>query len=1025
MKQIIELLLGRRAALLYLAGFAIAVGVATFVENDFGTDTAQKVIYKATWFETLLFLFAASLVYNINAFKMIQRRRWTVLTFHLAMIIILLGSAFTRFFGYEGTMHIREGSSSNTFLSRETHLGFQFEVGGQTYSVDREVLFATLGTNQYEEVFEIEDHTIEVSLLEFMANPVVELRESDRGKPTLKVVFGGANGRSEYYLSPGDRRMIQGVPFDFSGFNSDQTFSLRWAGDSLSFRTDVPVIERVMATGSIDTLNPGTWHPLHLRALYRSSYGAFVFGDFMPSGQMNYASGDSKLLNSSKVALRMSVTIDGNTDELLVTGQKGFEGSYARTRLGDVGTAIRYGSEPVEVPFALELLDFEMTRYPGTNSPESFASEVVIHDEELGVHEPFRIYMNHILDYRGFRFFQSSYDRDEMGTYLSVNHDSLGTWTSYLGYALLTLGMLLTLFSKNTRFGELRQRITRLRSKESATAILLLFSIGVAMGQTPSIAEIDADHARGFSELIVQDVRGRMKPMHTLSREILRKVHGSETWEGRTADQVVLSQWADPNAWYGIPFIKLGKSEPLRNLLGVDGERAAYRDFFDAEGSYKLSEEVTQANLKEATEKGVYEKSLISVDERVNIMNMVFSGMLFRLVPIPDHPGQHWSSAGRHGSEHPSEMAQRFFSAYREALRTSAREGQFNDADLLIQDLDRYQHEVGGELLPSEAKRNAEIKLNEWKPFNKLSVIYLMLGLVFLTLLFTQVFRERPMNSRAIRVVTTLLILAFAFHTVGLAMRWYVSGRAPWSNGYESMIYIAWTSTLAGVLFARKSAGALAATNILASVVLLIAMLSYLNPEITPLVPVLKSYWLTIHVSLEAGSYGFLMLGAIIGLINLLLIVTSSKKRWKRTRLKVEELSAISEITITAGLFMLSIGTYLGGVWANESWGRYWGWDAKETWALVSILVYAVILHMRFIPALRNLFAFNVGTLVGLASVIMTYYGVNYYLSGLHSYAAGDPVPIPQWVYVAVISLAALGTAAYIRWRGLRLRRDS
>ena len=197
-------------------------------------------------------------------------------------------------------------------------------------------------------------------------------------------------------------------------------------------------------------------------------------------------------------------------------------------------------------------------------------------------------------------------------------------------------------------------------------------------------------------------------------------------------------------------------------------------------------------------------------------------------------------------------------------------------------------------------------------------------------------------------------------------------------------------------------------------------MLSYLNPEITPLVPVLKSYWLTIHVSLEAGSYGFLMLGAIIGLINSLLIATASRQRWKKTRPKIEELSAISEITLTAGLFMQSVGTYLGGVWANESWGRYWGWDAKETWALVSILVYAVILHMRFIPAFRNMFAFNVGTLFGLVSVIMTYYGVNYYLSGLHSYAAGDPVPIPQWVYIAVISLVLLSSVAYMRWRRLR-----
>jgi len=243
-------------------------------------------------------------------------------------------------------------------------------------------------------------------------------------------------------------------------------------------------------------------------------------------------------------------------------------------------------------------------------------------------------------------------------------------------------------------------------------------------------------------------------------------------------------------------------------------------------------------------------------------------------------------------------------------------------------------------------------------------------------------------------------------------LRWYVSGRAPWSNGYESMIYIAWTTTLAGILFTRKSIGGLAATMVLASTVLLIALLSYLDPEITPLVPVLKSYWLTIHVSLEAGSYGFLLLGAIIGLLNLVLMAFATQKNKINVKRVVTEMSYISEMTLIGGIIMLSTGTYLGGIWANESWGRYWGWDAKETWALVSILVYAFILHMRLVPGLKSLLAFNIATLFGLSTIIMTYFGVNYYLSGLHSYAAGDPIPVPNWVYGLAISFIAIGLLA-------------
>jgi cytochrome c-type biogenesis protein CcsB len=323
--------------------------------------------------------------------------------------------------------------------------------------------------------------------------------------------------------------------------------------------------------------------------------------------------------------------------------------------------------------------------------------------------------------------------------------------------------------------------------------------------------------------------------------------------------------------------------------------------------------------------------------------------------------------------------------------------------------------------MPSEAKLKTEIWLNKSKVFNRLALYYFTLGLLFLILLFYTVFRPNSGIERLQNLFIVLVLLGFVAQTTGLGLRWYVSGRAPWSNGYESMIYIAWTATLAGILFTRRSLGGMAATLVLSGTVLLIAMLSYLDPEITPLVPVLRSYWLTIHVSLEAGSYGFLMLGAIIGFINLMLFAVMRETNKKRILRIIKEMSYISEMTLIGGIVMLSVGTYLGGVWANESWGRYWGWDAKETWALVSILVYAFILHMRLVPGLKSLFAFNFATLFGLSSVIMTYFGVNYYLSGLHSYAAGDPVPIPTWVYFAVAIMALMSALAYWRKRAVGL----
>jgi len=303
--------------------------------------------------------------------------------------------------------------------------------------------------------------------------------------------------------------------------------------------------------------------------------------------------------------------------------------------------------------------------------------------------------------------------------------------------------------------------------------------------------------------------------------------------------------------------------------------------------------------------------------------------------------------------------------------------------------------------------------------FKRLALLNTLIGLGFLISLFIYIFRSKPLPQVLIKSLVIVSVVSFIVHTIGLGLRWYVSERAPWSNGYESMIYIAWTAVLAGLIFNRKSMGAMSATFILSGITLFIAHLSFLNPEITPLVPVLKSYWLTIHVSLEAGSYGFLLLGGIIGYLNLLIYATANLKSKEKSYQTIEQLTKLSEITITGGLLMLSIGTYLGGVWANESWGRYWGWDAKETWALVSVLVYAFILHMRFIPKFRGNFAFNVASIVGFASVLMTYYGVNYYLSGLHSYAAGDPVPIPQWVYWAVALVMV--TISFAKWKESKL----
>lgn len=1030
LKRIFNPLFNTRAAGLYMILFAFAIGLATFIENDFGTSSAQKVIFKAWWFELLLLLFGICILVNIFRFRMIQLKKWTVLTFHFSMIVILLGAGVTRYFGYEGIMHIRENEAANNFLSADTYLKFEVIQKKNKYEFDEPVLFATLGNNHWEESYLLGNDLIEVEVKEFIPNPKQLLKESLDGLPILKIVVAGMSGREEYFIRQGETKKIRNLVYNFKERPMADAINLAYRNDSLLINANRVLTQTIMATQQKDTLQPSIhYHPLMLRSLYSDGINNFVFGAFQEQGKVEVVSEDPKVKGESMTALVMDVSVNGQKEEVYVYGKKGLPGRPTIFNLNGISMAIAYGAKQIFLPFSLKLYDFILEKYPGTDSASSYASEVQLIDERSNLREDHRIYMNHILDYEGYRFFQSSFDKDEQGTYLSVNHDFWGTWISYLGYFLLTVGMFMSFFSKKTRFYQVMQKIKKIRAQGASFTFLLFVTVCMfysnemtaqkSINPIPIEYSVAEHHADQFSKLVVQDHKGRMKPVHTLSREVMRKLAGKESLYGLSADQILLGMLSNKQDWYDVPMIKLGKHEEIRKQLGVNGKMAAYNDFFEVTGAYKFKDEVRRAYNLQPIDRGVYEKELMKLDERVNIAGMVYSGRLLKIIPVPNDPNNTWiSSMVEHGLEGINQpVAKRFFSAYIPALQEATANKDYAFVNKLITELEEYQKTKGTSVMPSNLQVKAEILLNQLNPFGRLAVYNILLGLVFLFFMFFSVFKPNKKMTLAYKILFGLVLLGFAFHTFGLGVRWYVSGRAPWSNGYESMIYIAWTSTLAGLIFARKSFGGLAATMVLSATVLLVATLSSLDPEITPLVPVLKSYWLTIHVSLEAGSYGFLMLGAIIGLINLILMIFLTERNKKNIHRMVKEMSYISELTLMGGLFMVSVGTYLGGVWANESWGRYWGWDAKETWALVTILVYAFILHMRIIPKMNGLYAYNLATIFGWASVIMTYYGVNYYLSGLHSYAAGDPVPIPQWVYLVVIGVLIVSGLAYMKKR--------
>ncbi len=1028
-KKYLTPIFNTRAAGLYILLFAGSIAIATFIENDYGTSSAQKVIFKSWWFELLLLLFSITIVVNIFKFRMIQQKKWSLLIFHGAIIIILIGAGITRYFGFEGVMHIRENDSSNSFLSFNTFLKFEVKKNGETFKFDEEVLFASLGNNNWHESYLIEGDLIDVQVKEFIPNPKQVLTTSMEGKPTLMIVVAGTNGREEYFISKGQTKRIRNIIYNFKDAQLPQAININFVNDSLVFKTDKTLTQMVMATKQKDTLNPiEKYRPLKLRSLYSDGINNFVLSEFNKSGIAKIESENAKVKNESTSALLMDITVNGKTQQAYVYGSRGLSGRPQTLNFGNLNVSVAYGAKDIKVPFSIKLKKFILDKYPGTNSASSYASEVQLIDGRKNVNKNYRIFMNNILDHRGYRFFQSSFDKDEKGTYLSVNNDFWGTLISYIGYALLTIGLLMTFFSKNTRFYQVLEKIKKIRAKSGTFIwlLFLLFSSTSFFGQsqdTNSYLEyvISTSHADKFSKLVVQDHKGRMKPIHTLSREIMRKLYRKESFEGLNADQVMLSMFVNKKEWSLVKIIKLGKHKDIIQQLGATSNYASFKDFFNEKGEYKLRDEVRRVYDLNPKDRGVYEKELLKIDERLNILNMVFTGDLLKIIPLVDDLNDTWISKHRHGNDeqddHGNHVAANFFNAYETTLNKALAIDDYSEADKLLEELKAYQIKNGGEVMPSTSKVKAEIILNKMNVFNRLAIFYFLLGLTFLGFLFLSVFKPSINLKKVYKVLFSFVIIGFILHTIGLGLRWFISGRAPWSNGYESMIYIAWTTTLAGVIFTRKSFGGLAATMVLAATILLVSALSFLDPEITPLVPVLKSYWLTIHVSLEAGSYGFLMLGAIIGLINLILMIFITKTNKDRVKRIITEMSYISELTLMGGLVMVSIGTYLGGVWANESWGRYWGWDAKETWALVTILVYAFILHMRIIPKLTGLFAYNVSTIFGLATVIMTYYGVNYYLSGLHSYATGDPVPIPKWIYIVVIALIIICCLAFYKKR--------
>ncbi|WP_042503892.1 cytochrome c biogenesis protein [Algibacter lectus] len=1039
MQKLYKFFSSSRLALLLLLTFAVSMAVATFVENDYGTKTAWIIIYDSWWFEMVMVGLAFSFIANIFKYNLLKKEKWAILLFHLSFIVIILGAGITRYTSYGGVMRIREGQSSNVVISDTNFLSVTITDGKTSKTVKEKRSFSSIKNNDFTLKTDFEGATVAVSYKDYVEDAIAEVVEDEKhGEPLLEMVVTEGNGRNTIYLKKGEIEKIGEHQHEI-GFNSDKKGIINIVEENGAFSIDSPhdLDFFIMSSQQAGVIPKDSLHAITLRTLYRSGDISFVPLTYFESGifHLKSESEDSKENDKMKDdALLVNVSVNDAEKPLNILYREGFLPTHHEVNIDNLRVILSYGAGAIETPFSIQLNDFQLERYPGSSSPSAYASEVTILDNDEKT--PFRIFMNNVLDYRGYRFFQASYDTDEKGTVLSVNHDSLGTWITYLGYVLMTLGMFFTLFGKASRFHLINKKLKHLKKKHVAV-VMLLFSLQASFAQQlkDSTAqqierlvksqEVDRAHSDYFGRILVQDLDGRIKPVNTLGSEFLRKISRKSSFSYEVngekvtfdANQTFLAMHIAPHVWQKIPLVKADfdkTGDLFKDVVVGTNNLLPYTSLLDAKGDYILTNQVEEANKKKPAERNEFDKEVLKVDERFNILYNLFAGNYLKIFPNKNDANNTWFSFKHHFRDFPEEDAQ-FAQSIIPSYFNDIVMLKYDDAQEKLMYIKKYQEVLGASVIPTPERIEAELWYNKANINFWLFQVFFALGLILLVLAIVKMFVQKKGIEFFNNILIVLTLVSFLCFTGNIILRWYVAQHAPWSNGYEMLVFVSWVLLLCGLLTFRKSDFSLPLATLFSGALLFVSYLDWLNPEITNLMPVLKSYWLKIHVATIVSSYAPLALSAILGLMALLLYIFKTPKTKAIIEIKIKELTYINEIAMTIGLFVLAVGTFLGGVWANESWGRYWAWDPKETWALISIIVYAIVLHLRFIPKLNNNFIINVASMFAFWSIIMTSFGVNYYLSGLHSYAAGDPLPIPNFVYVLAAFMIIVTLLAYYR----------
>lgn len=622
-----------------------------------------------------------------------------------------------------------------------------------------------------------------------------------------------------------------------------------------------------------------------------------------------------------------------------------------------------------ELGFEVSLKNFNVVNYPGTDAPMDYVTTLTANTQEI------KVSMNNIGSFNGYRFIQSGYDSDMQGTTLGVYHDPWGIGITYTGYALLFISLIATMVSKKTRMRHLYRKALSLQGAKAwaVTAILAVSSFATS-ANAQEMVKIDGDIADDFGKICVL-YNSRITPINTVATSFVTKLCGKPTWDGLSSNQVFAGWIFDVPYWETVKMIEI-KEKKAQELLGINGKWASFDDFWDSYNNYKLD-----APLKKAYKDGdtKLQKQLRDADEKFNIIRMLYGGEMLKMFPYAGKHGHiQWFAPGQPlGNLKLDEKELVFIKKSMDYLAESIITGDKARAEEIAKKIYSYQHVRGKAVVPTKFRIYTETFYNKTNAQRLPVMLYLTLSLLLAIVSTLSLNNEKQKKTRLVSSVLTWVMLIHT--TLLLALRWYVSGHLPMSNGYETMQFMAWATLIVTLVMQKRFLPVKQFGPLLSSFALLVAMITDGNPQITQLMPVLQSPLLSVHVMVIMFSYALFGLTALIGLQGLI-------AHHRKQEEKEQQLAALSQFLLYPAVALIAIGIFIGAIWANVSWGRYWSWDSKETWALITMLIYSAPLHAD-IKWLRKAQHMHIYMLLAFLSVLMTYFGVNYFLSGMHSYA--------------------------------------